>query len=80
MESDKDTTSKDTMLPFEITEDTDNIYILNYIIPKDNNKENLKKREKIIWEMYGRWCVENPNKKGFNKNLKCDIIVTFSGI
>ena len=30
--------------------------------------------------MYGRWCVVNSDKKCFNKNLKCDIIVTFSGI
>jgi len=64
----------------KITEDSDNIYIENYTIPKENNKENLKSREKLIWEMYGRWCIENSDKKCFNKNLKCDIIVTFSGI
>ena len=46
-----------------ITENTFNIYIEDYIIPKETNKENLKKREKLIWEMYGRWCVENPDKK-----------------
>jgi len=64
----------------KITEDSNNIYIEDYIIPKENNKENLKKREKLIWEIYGRWCVENPDKRSFNKNLKCDITVTFSGI
>ena len=64
----------------KITEDDNNIYIENYTIPKENNKENLKQREKQIWEMYGRWCAENPDKKCFNKNLKCDIVVTFSGI
>ena len=64
----------------KITEDGSTIYIEDYTIPKEANKENLKKRENIIWEMYGRWCAENPNKKCFNKNLKCDIIVTFSGI
>ena len=64
----------------KITEDSSNIYILNYVIPKENNKENLKMREKLIWEMYGHWCIENPEKKCFNKNLKCDITVTFSGI
>jgi len=65
---------------FEIIEDADNIYILDYIIPKENNKENFRKREKLIWEMYGRWCVENPDKKCFNQNLQSDITVTFSGI
>ena len=68
------------VLSFNILEDTDNIYILNYIIPKENNKENFKQREALIWEMYGHWCVENREKKCFNKNLKCDIFVTFSGI
>ena len=81
MEFDKNTTSKEKFIDkFKITEDADNIFILNYIIPKENNKINLKKREKLIWEMYGHWCVENPDKKCFNKNLKCDIVVTFSGI
>ena len=61
---------------FEIIEDADNIYILDYIIPKENNKENFRKREKLIWEMYGRWCVENPDKKCFNQNLQSDITVT----
>ena len=60
------TTSKgkdtDRAPSFEITEDADNVFILDYIIPKENNKENFKKREKLIWEMYGRWCVENPEK------------------
>ena len=64
----------------KITEDSNNIYIENYIIPKENNNKNFKEREKLIWEMYGRWCVENSDKKCLNKNLKCDIIVTFSGI
>jgi len=55
---------------FEIIEDVDNIYIFNYTIPKENTKENLKKREKLIWGIYGCWCVENPNKKCFNKDLR----------
>jgi len=63
-----------------ITEDSSNIYVEGYTIPKENSKENLKKREKLIWAMYGRWCAENPDKKGFNKHLKSDITVTFSGI
>jgi len=70
----------DKALPFSIKEDNDNIYILDYMIPKDNNKESFKTREKLIWEMYGKWCVENPEKRCFNKNLKSDISVTFSGI
>jgi hypothetical protein len=84
MEIDKDTFLKEnisnSVLPFEIIEDIDNVYIFTYIIPKDNSKEDLKKREKIIWEMYGNWCVDNLDKKCFNINLKSDIIVTFSGI
>ena len=63
-----------------ITEDDNNIYIEDYVIPKGREKADIKAREKLIWEMYGRWCVENPDKKCFNKNLKSDITVTFSGI
>ena len=63
-----------------VTEDSSNIYLEDYIIPKETNKENVKKREKLIWEMYGHWCAENPDKKCYNKNLKRDIYVTFSGI
>jgi len=64
----------------KITEDNFNIYIEDYTIPKGQEKADIKKRESIIWEMYGRWSVENPDKKSFNKNLKYDIAVTFSGI
>ena len=82
--STKNATSKgndaDKVLPFSIKEDAENVFILDYTIPKLNNKENFKTREKLIWEMYGRWCVDNPDKKCFNKNLKSDITVTFSGI
>ena len=47
----------------KITEDSRNIYIEGYTIPKEANKENLKKREKLIWEMYGRWCKKKQQKK-----------------
>jgi hypothetical protein len=41
----------DKILPFKIAEDVDNIYILNYTIPKSNNKENFKAREQIVWSV-----------------------------
>ena len=44
-----------------IKEDDNNIYILNYVIPKSNSKENFKKREQIIWSIYGKWQAEKFN-------------------
>jgi hypothetical protein len=41
----------DKILPFNIQEDADNIYILDYIIPKSNNKGNCKIREQIVWSI-----------------------------
>ena len=63
-----------------ITEDNDNIYIENYIIPKGMTKENLKARENVIWLMYSRWSAENPEKKCYNHNLQSDIFVVFKSI
>ena len=64
----------------KIIEDGSNIYIEDYTIPKGREKADIKTRENIIWEMYGRWCVEKPDKKCYNEKLKRDIYVTFSGI
>jgi len=64
----------------EITEDDDNIYIENYIIPKGIEKEDLKARENVIWAMYSRWAAENPEKKCYNHNLQSDIFVVFKSI
>ena len=57
-----------------------NIHLGDFVIPMGTTKEDIKQRERIIWEMYGHWCAENPDKKCYNENLKRDIYVTFSGI
>ena len=64
----------------QITEDSDNIYIEDYIIPKGMEKDDLKIRENTIWTMYGKWSADNTEKKCFNKNLKSDIHVVFKSI
>jgi hypothetical protein len=64
----------------KITEDNDNIYILDYVIPKSNTNENFKKREQIIWSIYGKWQAEHENKKQYNIALQSDILIRFEGI
>ena len=64
----------------QITEDTENIYIEDYIIPKGMEREDLKARENVIWSMYSRWAAENPEKKCYNQNLQSDIFVVFKSI
>jgi hypothetical protein len=64
----------------KVTEDDENIYIEDYIIPKGMEKEDLKAREKVIWAMYGCWAAENPEKKCYNHNLQSDIFVVFRSI
>jgi len=66
--------------PFKIKEDTDNIYILGYSIPKTNNKNNFKIREQIVWAIYGKWQAQHKTKKQYNFSLKSDILVRFEGI
>jgi len=70
----------DKVLSFQITEDADNIYIPDYAIPKSNSKENFKKREQIIWSIYGKWQAEHESKKQYNIALKSDILIRFEGI
>lgn len=70
----------DKLLPFKITEDADNIYILNYAIPKSNSKENFKVREQIVWSIYGQWQAQHEEKKQYNIALKSDILIRFEGI
>jgi hypothetical protein len=70
----------DKILPFRIEEDVDNIYLLDYAIPKSNNKENFKMREQIIWSIYGKWQAKNNTKKRYNMSLKSDILIRFEGI
>ena len=56
----------DRVLPFKIKEDDDNIYILDYTIPKSNNKNNFKMREQIVWSIYGKWQAMHETKKRYN--------------
>jgi hypothetical protein len=70
----------DKILPFEIKEDVDNVYILDYIIPKLNNKHNFKMREQIVWSIYGKWQAMQKTKKRYNIALKSDILIRFEGI
>ena len=67
-------------IKMNITEDNNNIYIEDYIIPKGMEKEDLKVRENVIWSIYGRWCAENSEKKCYNLNLQSDIFVVFKSI
>jgi len=70
----------DMVSPFKIKEDTDNIYILDYKIPKPNNKDNFKTREQIVWSIYGKWQAKHETKKQYNIALKSDILIRFEGI
>ena len=70
----------DKILSFKIAEDADNIYIIDYKIPKANNKENYKTREQIIWSIYGKWQAMHNTKKRYNMALKSDILIRFEGI
>ena len=71
-------TEKRTETP--IRQKGNDIHLGAFVIPMSKDKEYVKVREKLIWEMYGHWCAENPDKKCYNENLKRDIYVTFSGI
>jgi len=64
----------------KITEDNNNIYIENYIIPKGLEKSDLKVREKIISEIYRKWFDSNPNKCTYNLDLKEFIYIRFESI
>ena len=64
----------------DISEDANNIYIEEYIIPKGSRKEDLKVREDIINEIYRKWYDSNPNKCAYNTHLKDFIHVRFESI
>ena len=70
----------DTLSSFEINEDADNIYILEYTIPKSNHKQNFKIREQIVWSIYRKWQASHEKKKRYNFALKSDILIRFDGI
>ena len=58
----------------------DNIYIEDYIIPKGQEKEDIKAREKIINEIYRKWFDDNPDKCAYNHKLKDFIHIRFESI
>ena len=63
-----------------ITEDNDNIYIEDYIIPKGMEKADLKVREKIISDIYRKWFDINIDKCVYNSDLNDFIHIRFESI
>jgi hypothetical protein len=63
-----------------ITEDSNNIYIEDYTVPKGRAKEDIKAREKIINEIYRKWFDCNPDKCVYNHNLKDFIHIRFESL
>jgi len=46
-----------------ITEDTENVYVEDYIITKGREKICIKVRENVIWAILGKWLSQNPLKR-----------------
>jgi hypothetical protein len=63
-----------------ITEDSNNIYIEDYIIPKGREKIHIKTRENVIWAMLGKWLSKNPLKRKKNLDLEDYIYLRFDGM
>jgi len=63
-----------------ITEDADNIYIEDYIIPKGREKADIKARENVVWAMLGKWLSQNPLKRKKNIELDDFIYLRFDGM
>ena len=63
-----------------IKEETGNIYIEDYIIPKGREKVYIKEREKIIWKILSRWIFQNPTKGKINIELNDYIYLRFDGM
>ena len=59
----------------EITEDDNNVYLADWVIPKGTEKAYSEERRRIIWEMYEIWKTENPSGKCYNKALDSDVVV-----
>ena len=62
----------------DITEDDDNVYLADWVIPKGKaTKENKFgiKRQVIVLEMFEIWQNENPKKKRYNKSVGADVEV-----
>ena len=64
----------------QITEDSKNIYIEDYIIPKGREKDDIKTRENIVWAILGKWLSKNPLKRRKNADLKDYIYLRFDGM
>jgi len=63
-----------------ITEDNNNVYIEDYIIPKGREKADIKTRENIVWAMLGKWLSKNPMKRKKNIDLDDYIYLRFDGM
>jgi len=63
-----------------ITEDNDNIYIENYVIPKGRENVDIKARENVVWAMLGKWLSINPLKRKKNVDLQDFIYLRFDGM
>jgi hypothetical protein len=63
-----------------ITEDNNNIYIEDYVIPKGKEKDDIKARENIVWAMLGKWLSKNPIKRKRNAYLQDFIYLRFDGM
>jgi len=63
-----------------IRENTDNIFIEDYIIPKGNEKVDIKARENVVWAMLGKWLSVNPLKRKKNIELNDFIYLRFDGM
>jgi len=63
-----------------ITEDNNNVYIKDCIIPKGKEKEDIKARENIVWTILGKWLSKNLLKRKENADLKDFIYLRFDGM
>ena len=63
-----------------ITEDSINIYIDDFIIPKGREKADIKARENVVWAILGKWLSKNPLKRKKNVDLEDYIYLRFDGM
>ena len=63
-----------------ITEDINNIYIEDYVIPKGREKADIKARENVVWAILGKWLSKNPLKRKKNIDLEDYIYLRFDGM
>jgi uncharacterized protein (DUF2235 family) len=64
----------------KIKEDSSNIYIEDYTIPKGREKADIKTREDIVWALLRKWLSKNPLKRKKNADLKDYIYLRFDGM